>query len=71
MLDIYIQAIKVKMGEEDQEYSEQFAFLLKNDLKELRRREQIISAYLEELIYNVNIELFLDKFVIELSDFNE
>lgn len=71
ILNIYREALHTKTGTSNTLDSSQFSFLLNQDIKELVRKEKIISEYLDDLNYNVNIELFLDKFVIELSDMYE
>ena len=71
ILQIYKEAVENKKTNQDLEFCSKFNFLLRLDLKKLIQKVQIISAYLDELNYNVNMELFLDKLVIELSDLNE
>ncbi len=67
LLDLLRIAIKEKQVSQNQKYQQDFSFLLKKDIKELIHYEEIVSRYIDDLNYNVNIELFLDKFVIELS----
>ena len=71
LLRIYYLALKNKESLTDMEFKNKFSFLLEKSTEELTRKLKIISAYLDDLNYNVNIELFLDKFVIELSEMNE
>lgn len=46
-------------------------FLLKQNPEKIIKKTKLITKVIEDLDYNVNIELLLDKFVIELSDLNE
>ena len=45
-----------------------FSFLNYN---EIIHRIKMLIRYIEDIDSNVNIELLLDKFVIELGDYNE
>lgn len=71
MLEIYQKSIEEKRAPKNQFFLEKFSFLLEKDIEELIKKEQIIVKYLDQINYNVNIELFLDKYVIELSGLNE
>lgn len=67
MLQIIKKCIEETSNPKDIEFSEQFKNIMELGYKELLQKEKIIVKYMEELQFNVNIELFLDKFVIELS----
>lgn len=67
MLQIIKRCIEEINNPRDIEFSKQFKNIIDLGYKELLQNERIIVKYMEELQFNVNIELFLDKFVIELS----
>ena len=71
MLKIVQKSIKEKNKTNDQDFREKFSFLINKDIEKLVKLEKLLMKYNEELNYNVNIELFLDKFIIELSGKNE
>lgn len=56
--------------QENSEFKEKFSFLINKSKAELLKRLNIIVQYIDDLNYNVNVELFLDRFIIELSDLN-
>ena len=64
MLEIYKNTL-------DGEYfpgNEFFNYLNNISKEELLRRVNLCIDFLNDINYNVNVELLLDKFVIELSD---
>lgn len=67
---IYQEGIKEKKNPTNGEFIEKFPFIVNQKMHELIEKEKIIVKYIEDLSYNVNIELFVDKFVIELSGLN-
>ncbi len=71
MLKIVQKSIKEKNKTNDQDFREKLSFLINKDIEKLVKLEKLLMKYNEELNYNVNIELFLDKFIIELSGKNE
>lgn len=71
MLEIYRMSIREKDISNDLTFSNYFPYLIKQHYSELINKENIITKYIDDLYYNVNLELFLDKFVIELSGNNE
>ena len=50
---------------------DKFYFLNNLDSKELLKRINLITIFLDDITSNVNLELLLDKFVIDLGDLNE
>ena len=69
MLLIYEEALNYVLGlKSDISSYEQFAYLINYSSNLLIKRIKLITEFLDDINYNVNIELLLDKFVIELSD---
>lgn len=69
MLLIYEEALNYVLGlKSDISSYEQFAYLINYGSNLLIKRIKLITEFLDDINYNVNIELLLDKFVIELSD---
>lgn len=60
----------LKEKEIPKEFS-QFNFLLNNDVKELIRKLNVIQETIQKLQYNPNLELLLDRFVLEMRTKNE
>ena len=56
-------------GKTSKKYIE-FAFLSENSLQMLTKKLQIINKTMSKLQYNPNLELLLDKFVIEMRELN-
>lgn len=71
ILSIFTKVIEEKKSSKDIAFQENFAFLINKKMEDIIRIQKIIIEYIDELNYNVNIELFLDKFLIELSGKNE
>ena len=64
-----LQILRVlKKEKRNEEESEQLKELAELKEEQILQKERIIVKYIEELQFNVNIELFLDRFVIEMSD---
>ena len=71
ILIIYEELLNKNLGLEnnlDLEVLNKFSFLNYN---EIIHRIRMLIRYIEDIDSNVNIELLLDKFVIELGDYNE
>ena len=71
ILIIYEELLNKNLGLEnnlDLEVLNKFSFLNYN---EIIHRIKMLIRYIEDIDSNVNIELLLDKFVIELGDYNE
>ena len=71
ILIIYEELLNKNLGLEnnlDLEVLNKFSFLNYN---EIIQRIKMLIRYIEDIDSNVNIELLLDKFVIELGDYNE
>ncbi len=71
MLEIYSSYIIKLINNETANKYEEFKFILNNNLKSLLRKKAIIIDILNKLKYNLNIDLLLDKFVIEMGEQNE
>lgn len=49
-----------------------YDFLIEtNDIKKIVKKLKVVEATMAKLVYNVNVELFLDKFVIEMRNYDE
>ena len=71
LLIIYEELLNKKLGLEtnlDLEVLSKFDFLSNN---EIIKRIKMVIRYIEDIDSNVNIELLLDKFVIELGGYIE
>ena len=71
ILIIYEELLNKNLGLEnnlDLEVLNKFGFLNYN---EIIHRIKMLIRYIEDIDSNVNIELLLDKFVIELGGYNE
>lgn len=71
ILIIYEELLNKNLGLEnnlDLEVLNKFSFLNYN---EIIHRIKMLIRYIEDIDSNVNIELLLDKFVIELGGYNE
>ena len=66
ILIIYEALLNNKLGKNME--NNDFIFLDFLTSKEIIQRIKLVTNLLEDLEYNANIELLLDKFVIELSD---
>lgn len=63
--NLYYSSLKIS---ELQEENEKFRFLLKKNSEYFFRKIQLILEILDELNYNLNISLVLDRFVLEEGD---
>lgn len=72
ILDIYINALyyKREINNNFKNYID-FDFILQNDEETILEKINLIMRYIDVLGYNLNTELMLDKFVIEMSGINE
>jgi len=70
MLDIYKNALYYKRGIDDSFYKG-FEFIQNNSEKKILNRINLLINYINNLNYNLNTELMLDKFVIEMGGINE
>jgi len=64
ILDIYLNVLNKKYS-----YSE-FEFLNKYDMVNIKKKINLIIEFLKEINYNVNLDLLLDRFVIEMDSVN-
>lgn len=69
ILEIYHQNLLKNIGE-NYDDSITSIFNINDNLKEISKKMQIISKILQEMSYNVSIELILDKFVLEMRGQN-
>lgn len=72
ILDIYKNALyyKKEISNSFMKYSD-FEFILSNNAEKILNKINLIISYINNLSYNLNAELMLDKFVIEMSGLNE
>ena len=68
MFDIYNSYFRKKSGLETSENYSQFSFLEKNSIKNLESKMNIIARCLNDMSINFNLDLFLDKFIIEMGE---
>jgi len=72
MLDIYKNALYYKREIRNSFVTyKDFQFILDNNEETLLKKINLIINYIDNLNYNLNSELMLDKFVIEMSGINE
>lgn len=70
MLKIYLKCLNIEMKIEKKEIKE-IDFLKNVDSNIILKRLNLIENILNELSYNVNINLLIDKFLIEMDEINE
>lgn len=70
ILEIYYNAFLEKIGKNSILEIKQI-YPINESLKKINKKIQIVSRILLNMSYNVNIELLLDKFVIEMRGTNE
>ncbi len=71
MLEIYKSIYKYNIGLIDKlENYKSFSFLTNNDINNLLSKIKIINDTMQKLSFNVNIELLMDKFIIEMGKLN-
>lgn len=71
MLYVYDNVIDKKLGKGCCDVTVNFDYLLNRDIMQLLREKQIIVNVIDKLMFNLNVELVYDKFVIEMSGLNE
>lgn len=71
ILEVYRFVINNKRKNLNDEQELKLDFLEEQKMDVLLKKEKLIIDCLDALNYNVNVELFLDRFVIELSEINE
>lgn len=70
LLIIYQEALQESLGLSSKFAKlKDFDFLLNLKTKEIIYRVNLITKFLEDITSNVNLELLLDKFIIELGDY--
>lgn len=67
ILDIYETYFYDKMGMKNQNNYSNFSFIEKNTLKQLECKIRIIVNVINDLRFNLNMDLLLDRFVIEMD----
>lgn len=68
---IYEELLKKVMGLDNKFDFEKINELSSLDKDSVLRRINLVTKFIDDIDSNVNIELLLDKFVIELGDYNE
>ncbi len=68
ILIIYEEALKKITCNSDKFDFRELDFILKLSIQDILKRINLVTKLLDDIVYNVNIELLLDKFVIELGD---
>ncbi len=72
ILDIYNNAYNFKLGITNEFINDnKFSFVLNNSINNLITKIRIINETIQKLAFNVNIELLVDKFLIEMGQLNE
>lgn len=72
LLDIYKNALYYKSGIQEHNFRYSgFEFILHNEGQILLKKTNLLMKYIDELNYNLNTELMLDRFVLEMSDISE
>ena len=66
---IYNDALKFKISQKG-DSNEKFSFIFEQNVHQLKKKNYLLEDLLKELNYNVNIELLLDRFVIEIGEIN-
>lgn len=66
---IYNNALKVKISNEKKQFMD-FDYIYNDSINKLIKKNNIILELITELNYNVNLELLLDRFVIEIGEVN-
>ena len=49
---------------------EKYSFIYEQNINCLHKKNDLVKELLNELNYNINIELLLDRFVIEVGEIN-
>ena len=66
---IYNEAFRMKLSNKAQ-LDEKYSFIYEQNINCLHKKNDLLKELLNELNYNVNIELLLDRFVIEVGEIN-
>ena len=71
ILIIYEELLNKIMGFENKFNFDNLNILCELDYKDILKRINLVIKFIDDIDSNVNIELLLDKFVIELGDYSE
>ncbi len=71
MNEIYSEALEVKTGVKLKFSFGNYETVLRSNLKNIIEKKKIVTAFLNSINYNLNLELMLDRFVIEMSEVHE
>ncbi len=71
ILIIYEELLNKVMGFENKFSFDNLNSLCELDYKDILKRINLTIKFIDDIDCNVNIELLLDKFVIELGDYSE
>lgn len=66
---IYNNALKSKFDSK-KEIDKKYSFIFEQSINELKKKNYLLEDLLKQLNYNINIELLLDRFVIEIGEIN-
>ncbi len=66
---IYNEAFRMKLSNKAK-LDEKYSFIYEQNINCLHKKNDLLKELLNELNYNVNIELLLDRFVIEVGEIN-
>lgn len=67
LLNVYNQELKLKISKSSKS---SFSCLEKFTIENIRKKVELIIELLKEINYNINIELFIDKFILEMEVIN-
>jgi hypothetical protein len=67
MINIYQYALDYKLGKNNSYYNELKSIVDKNDLNSIVRKMKILCDIKADMKYNVNVNLLVDKLIIEMS----
>lgn len=68
ILFIYQDVYEFKLGLSSQVFFTDFSYLQKQSIKSLYEKIKILIDFVNNINYNLNMELSLDKFIIEMSE---
>ena len=71
ILIVYEELLNKALGLENKFNFDNLNNLCELDYKDILKRINLIIKFIDDIDSNVNIELLLDKFVIELGDYSE
>lgn len=66
---IYNEALRMKLSKTNQ-LDEKYEFIYEQNINRLHKKNDLLKDLLKQLNYNINIELLLDRFVIEVGEIN-